>query len=108
VIGLVPLLAADAALWSIVGAGKSAHHLPSLPITWLAVTWLGIMGTALSFILYYYLIHSVGPTRTTLVTYIFPLIGVLLGVLVLNELLDWRILVGGGMIVGSIVVVNKQ
>ncbi len=108
VIGLVPLFGADAALWAFVGVGKNTNLLPSLPITWLAVIWLGIMGTALSFILYYYLIHSVGPTRTTLVTYIFPLVGVILGVLVLHELLDWRVIVGGGLIVGSIVVVNKQ
>jgi len=108
VIGLLPLVSADAALWTFIGVGKNTHHLPKLPITWLAVVWLGIMGTALSFILYYYLIHSVGPTRTTLVTYIFPLVGVLLGVLVLHELLDWRVVIGGGLIVGSIVVVNKQ
>jgi drug/metabolite transporter (DMT)-like permease len=108
VTGLVPLIGADAALWAVVGVGKNTNHLPILPITWLAVIWLGLIGTALSFILFYYLIHSVGPTRTSLVTYVFPLVGVILGVLVLHELLDWRVVVGGGLIVGSIVVVNKQ
>ncbi len=107
VIGLVPLLSVDAVLWTFARVGRDVHHLPNAPVTWLAVIWLGIMGTAVSFILYYYLIHSVGPTRTTLVTYIFPLVGVILGVFVLHEKLDWNVLIGGSMIVGSIVVVNR-
>jgi len=108
VIGLIPLLSADASLWLITGLGRDTFVLPNLPITWLAVVWLGLMGTAVSFILYYYLIHSIGPTRTTLVTYIFPLVGLLLGVLILDELLDWRMIIGGALIVSSIVIVNKN
>jgi len=108
VIGLVPLLGVDASLWLIAGLGPYNSLLPSLPITWLAVIWLGLMGTAVSFILYYYLIHSIGPTRTTLVTYVFPLVGVILGVVILDEMLDWRMIAGGALIVSSIAVVNKK
>ena len=62
----------------------------------------------MAFLLYYYLLHSVGPTRTTLVTYVFPLVGVILGVVFLNELLDWHLLVGSILIVGSILVINTR
>jgi drug/metabolite transporter (DMT)-like permease len=35
-------------------------------------------------------------------------VGVVLGVVFLNELLDWQLFVGGAMVVGSIVLVNKS
>jgi drug/metabolite transporter (DMT)-like permease len=105
--GLVPLLGADAFMWALVGFAESPVKLPALPITWVAIIWLGVMGVCVAFLLYYYLLHSVGPTRTVLVTYVFPLVGVALGALFLNEMIDWRLLVGGGMVVGSIVLVNR-
>ena len=106
--GLMPLLGADAAMWVLVGATESPLRMPVLPITWVAMIWLGVMGVCVAFLLYYYLLHSVGPTRTVLVTYVFPLVGVALGVIFLNEKMDWHLLVGGGMVVGSIVVVNLK
>lgn len=82
-------------------------RLPQLPITWGALAWLGIIGTCLGTLLFYSLLNSVGPTRTSLVTYLFPLVGVLLGVLFLQEPVGWRILVGGVLIVSGVVVVNN-
>lgn len=105
---LVPLVAADAALWLVTPFAETPLTLPALPLTWLAIAWLGLIGSCLAYLLYFYLLHSVGPTRTTLVTYVFPLVGVVLGVVFLNELLDWNLLVGGGLVVGSIAVVNSR
>ena len=56
--------------------------------------------------LWYYLLHEIGPTRTGMVTYIFPLGGVILGVIFLNEHLSWQLAVGALLIISSIVVVN--
>lgn len=105
--GLVPLLGSTSTLWLLAAAAKGPLSLPELPITWLSLAWLGILGSGLAFLLYYYLIHSVGPTRSTLVTYIFPLVGVALGVLILGEKLDLQLALGSILIVGSIVVVNS-
>jgi drug/metabolite transporter (DMT)-like permease len=105
--GLVPLLGADALMWALVGLTESPVKMPALPVTWVAIIWLGVMGVCVAFLLYYYLLHSVGPTRTVLVTYVFPLVGVALGALFLNEMIDWRLLAGGAMVVGSIVLVNR-
>ena len=105
--GLVPLLGADAVMWALVGITESLVRLPVLPITWVAMIWLGIMGVCVAFLLYYYLLHSVGPTRTVLVTYVFPLVGIALGALFLKESIDARLLAGAGMVVGSIILVNR-
>jgi drug/metabolite transporter (DMT)-like permease len=57
-------------------------------------------------ILNYYLLHEIGPTRTTMVTYIFPPGGVILGVIFLNEQLSWQLFLGAAMIIASLAVVN--
>ena len=107
-LALVPLIGADIFMWIITPIVESPITMPALPVTWLAVVWLGILGTCIAFLLYYYLLHSVGPTRTALVTYVFPLVGVVLGVIFLDELLDWQLVVGGALVVGSIVFVNTR
>ncbi|MDZ4158556.1 MAG: EamA family transporter, partial [Anaerolineaceae bacterium] len=58
---------------------EAPFTLPRLAISWVAVAWLGLLGTFVATLLFFSLLHSVGPTRTTLVSYIFPLVGVLLG-----------------------------
>jgi drug/metabolite transporter (DMT)-like permease len=105
---LIPLMAADAAIWLAAPFFESPLSLPDLPLTWLAIIWLGLVGSCLAYVMYFYLLHSIGPTRTTLVTYVFPVVGVALGVIFLGERMDWNLLVGGGMIVGGIAVVNSR
>ncbi len=106
--GLVPLLGSTMLMWALAGITENPITLPELPITWISLAFLGILGSGIAFLLYFYLIHSVGPTRTTLVTYVFPLVGVALGVIFLNESLDSRLVLGAVMVVSSIVVVNSS
>ena len=105
---LVPLLVADATIWLVTPIVEAPISIPRLPLTWLALAWLGLVGSCLAYLLFFYLLHSIGPTRTTLVTYIFPLVGVALGVIFLGELLDWHLFVGASLVVGSIAVVNSR
>jgi drug/metabolite transporter (DMT)-like permease len=77
-----------------------------LPITWIALLWLGILGSGAAFIMLYYLIHEIGPTRATMVTYLFPLGGVSLGVIFLDERLTWQIVTGAVLIISSLVIAN--
>jgi drug/metabolite transporter (DMT)-like permease len=105
---LVPLFSADAFIWASALLVESPIRLPSLPLTWVALLWLGLIGSCAAYLFYYYLIHSVGPTRATMVTYTFPVVGVALGVLFLNEKLDQYLIVGALLIIGSLLVVNKK
>ncbi len=105
---MVPLIGADVLIWTLALTVDAPVVLPSVPLTWVAIVWLGVMGTGLAFLLYFYLLHSVGPTRTALVTYVFPLVGVLLGVIFLNEILDWQLAVGAALIIASVVLVNRR
>src|SRR5581483_1861924 len=103
-----PLISATAVMWLATVLVEQPVKIPQLPITWIALVWLGVLGSGLAFVMAYYLIHEIGPTRTTMVTYLFPLGGVLLGVLFLHEQLSWQLLAGGALIVGSLVVANMQ
>jgi drug/metabolite transporter (DMT)-like permease len=80
--------------------------VPSLGSTWFAVVWLGLLGSCVAYLLYFGLLQSVGPTRATLVTYVFPVVGVALGVLFLGERLDAYLGVGAALVVGGIAAVN--
>lgn len=81
--------------------------LPALPLTWFALLWLGLLGSCLAYLLYFSLLGSVGPTRTVLVTYVLPLVGVALGVLFLNERPTWQSLAGGLLIISGVWLVNS-
>lgn len=75
--------------------------------TWAVVAWLGI-SSGLSYLLFYYVLSNWGTTRTSLVTYLVPLIAVLLGTIVLGEVITWHALAGGLLVIGGIATINRE
>lgn len=71
-----------------------------------SLLWLGFLGSCLAYILYFYILQEWGATRTVLVTYVVPVVGVAAGVVFLAEQLDWRIFVGGLLILSGVAAVN--
>lgn len=67
-----------------VGILQLPHHAPSLQVV-LAVAGLGVVCTALAFLLFFELIAEVGPVRATVITYVNPAVALTLGVAVLGE-----------------------
>jgi drug/metabolite transporter (DMT)-like permease len=72
----------------------------------LATVWMGVLGAGLANLIFYGLIQTWGVTRTTLIAYVMPVAGVLLGVLVLHEEFDLRIAVATTLVVAGMVLVN--
>jgi drug/metabolite transporter (DMT)-like permease len=103
-----PLVSATAVMWLATFLVESPLEIPQLGITWIALLFLGILGSGVAFIMAYYLIHEIGPTRTSMVTYLFPLGGVILGVAFLDEPLSWQLLAGAVLIILSLAVANMQ
>jgi len=106
--GAMLLITSTIFMWIVGPLTEKPFEFPALPLTWIAILWLGILGSGLAVIMLWYLIHEVGPTRASLVTYLFPVGGVILGVIFLNEHLSWQLLVGTILIVASLAVVNWQ
>src|SRR5579859_655606 len=103
------LLIADAIIWTTAFSGAERPlAFPHSFLPWFAILWLGLLGTCIAYLLFFWLINAWGPTRTSLVTYVFPVMGLVLGILFLHESADWRLLVGSALIVGGIGVVNLR
>jgi drug/metabolite transporter (DMT)-like permease len=81
-------------------------QVPVLPLTWLAVGWLGLLGSCTAFIMSYWLLEAWGPTRSSLLTYVFPVVGLVLGITFLDEPADWRLFAGSALVVAGIAFVN--
>ncbi|UCG25562.1 MAG: EamA family transporter [Chloroflexota bacterium] len=71
-----------------------------------AVVALAIFGTALAFVVYFRLLKSAPASYVSMVTYLVPVIGVLLGVIVLGERLAWNDFAGFGLILLGVLIVN--
>ena len=99
-----------AALYVWIGAflADGGLILPTMPVTVIGLLWLGLAGSFFAYILYFFLISHLGATVATMVTYVFPVVGVTLGVVVLNEVLDARLLLGTGLVVLGIVIVGLR
>lgn len=100
------LLVASVVMGAAAPIAEGPLRLPSLPIVWVAVVWLGLLGSCLAYVLYFSLMNAWGPTRASLVSYVFPVVGLLLGITLLNEPTSWRLLAGTLLVVAGIVIVN--
>jgi drug/metabolite transporter (DMT)-like permease len=67
-----------------------------------ALFYLALVGSVIAFLLYYWLVQHMDVTKTMLIALVTPVVAVSLGMLVLNEELDWRTFAGGAMIMSGI------
>jgi len=73
-----------------------------------AVVWLGIMGSAFAYLAYFRLLKRWGATRTSMVAYLLPVFGIVLGFIVLAEPIDGRLLLGTALVIGGVALVNSK
>jgi drug/metabolite transporter (DMT)-like permease len=77
---------------------------------WLApvacVLVLGIVGTGLAYMLQFDVVRGAGATVSTTVTYLIPVVSVVLGVAILGERLAWPQLLGAAIVLVSAVVIG--
>jgi len=74
----------------------------------LAVGALGVFGTGVAYILNYRLLREIGATRASVVTYIIPVVAVTVGVVVLGEPFEWRLVWGGVLILAGLVLLRER
>ena len=100
-------LATGAVLLFPIAAGTSVAGGVSLTPTRLAsILLLGVLGTGAAYALNYRIIGDLGATRASLVTYVIPVVAVAVGIAVLGEPFEPRLVVGGLMTIAGIAAVN--
>jgi LPXTG-motif cell wall-anchored protein len=80
--------------------------LPQTGAGWFSVLWLGVLGTGLAYLIFFRILELWGATRTTLVTYVIPIVAVTLGFAFLDERLRPIEMAGAVLIIGGVVLVN--
>ena len=73
-----------------------------------SILWLGILGSGFAYLAMFRLLAVWGATRTTLVAYEIPVVGIVLGFLVLQEPIDGRLLLGTALVVGGVALVSSR
>jgi drug/metabolite transporter (DMT)-like permease len=73
-----------------------------------SILWLGILGSGVAYLFVFRLFANWGATRTTLVAYLLPVVGIVLGYLVLAEPIDGRIILGTALVIAGVGLVNSR
>jgi drug/metabolite transporter (DMT)-like permease len=91
------VIAAALTINAVVYAPLAWFSRPDHPVganVWLSLLALGVVCTALAFIVFFALIAEAGPSRATLITYVNPAVALLLGVVILHEALTAGLIIG--------------
>ena len=74
----------------------------------LAVAWLGVFGSGAAYLLNFRLLSRIGATRTSILAYFLPVIGIVSGAIMFQERIDPVVLAGTALVLGGIALVNGR
>jgi drug/metabolite transporter (DMT)-like permease len=74
------------------------------PAAYLAVAWLGFLGSGLAYLCYFTLLRHWGSMRTSMTSYLLPVVGIAAGALVLGEAVTLNRIGGTALIVAGIAI----
>ncbi len=89
-------------------AAPAIGHFKFAWLSFAAVVALGVFGTGVAYLLFYYVMNSLGAVRATAVTLVVPLTAVFWGVVLLHESVSVPIVAGMFVILGGIVLTNLR
>ncbi|MEI7742723.1 MAG: DMT family transporter [Chloroflexota bacterium] len=77
------------------------------PVAFLAVVWLGVLGSGVAYLCYFTILQNWGATRTSLVAYLLPVVGIALGAIVLSDPVTFNRIGGTALVIAGIALVNS-
>ena len=96
------------ALLAIPLAAPALPHFHLRLLSFTVVVALGVFGTGVAYLLFYYVMNSLGAVRATAVTLVVPITAVFWGVVLLHEVLTVPIVAGMVVILSGIVLANLR
>ena len=98
-----------ASVWLAIALGVTGTKSPRIDATTLvSILILGLVGTGFAYVLNYQIITSEGATTASTVTYLLPVVAIVLGVLVLNEHVTLLVLAGIALILIGVALTRNR
>ncbi len=96
-------------LYSMAHVSGNTISIATIPYkSWLAILYLVIIGSVLTFIAYIYCLQHLPTSLASLYAYINPIVAVLLGVIIFSENLNLFIAAGGAVTITGVYLVNDS
>ena len=102
------VLASPIAMWQIRALAR-AGRLGAVGLEgWGAVIYMGVLASAVSYILYFWALRYMTPARLGSVSYLQPIGATLLGLVLLGEPITRRVAVGGLMVIAGVYAIETH
>ncbi|WP_026713997.1 DMT family transporter [Flavobacterium daejeonense] len=96
-------------LFAYNGATGISVNLSEIPVdTWLAIAYLVVVGSLITFTIFIYSLQHLPPELSSLYAYMNPVVAVLLGAVIFDESLSISIAIGGTVTLFGLYLVNKS
>jgi drug/metabolite transporter (DMT)-like permease len=69
---------------------------------WAAILYMGLFGSAVAYVLYYWLLRYLEASQLSAFTYLLPVLASILGILTLGEKSSWTQVLGGALALGGV------
>jgi drug/metabolite transporter (DMT)-like permease len=93
------------AIWCVVTGDLKVPAPAWRP--WLALVFMGVLGTAVAYLWFYDGVKVIGPARTAVFINLVPVVAITLGVLLLGEKLQMSMVVGAALVVTGVWIINR-
>jgi len=102
------VLVSPIAIWQVAVLAR-AGRLGAISLeAWGGVIYLGVLGSAVSYILYFWALRYMTPARLGAVSYLQPIGAILLGLVLLGEPITRRVAVGGLLIIAGVYAIETH
>lgn len=102
----LPMIGAAAVILEHPPGGLLA--LPPTTAAWVSVFWLGMIGSGIAYLFFFRVVRDWGAMRASLVTYLVPVVGIVMGIAFLGETLEPSELAGATLIISGVVLANSR
>ena len=74
---------------------------------WMALAYMGILGTAIAFVWFYDGVRAIGPARSMVFVNLVPIFAIAFAMLLLGEKLEWSMVAGAALVIAGVFIINR-